>query len=234
MIKSGERRRKEKMLKVVVFDSGFGGELFADLLEEELPILEVIRVIDWRHADQILKSAKTARLAAVEALRPYIGTVDLIVFANHLLTLTSINYFRQKYKNQKFIGFNLKNPDTFVDQKLLILTTSAVAHLLKYHKFIHQLKRQVTTLTVDDWPAKIDDGELSADEIRATISRFTIAKNYNPSGVILACAQLNDIIVDLEKAFPQKVRFHSSFDDTFRDVCKVLRIRGGLRKIVKS
>ena len=222
------------MLKVVVFDSGYGGELFADLLEEELPVLEVIRVIDWRHADQILKSAKTARVAAHEALRPYIGKVDLIVFANHLLSLTSLNYFRQKYKNQKFIGFNLKSPDTFVDRELLILTTTAVTHSLKYHKFIHQLKRHAITLTIDDWPAKIDDGELSIDEIRATISRLTLAKNYEPSGVILACAQLNDVIADLDKAFTKKVKFHSSFNDALRDTCKVLKIRGGLKKIVKS
>lgn len=218
------------MIKVVVFDSGFGGELFADLLEEELPIIEVIRVIDWRHADQLLKNAKTARLAASEALRPYIGKVDLIVFANHLLSLTSLKFFRQKYKNQKFIGFNLKAPDTFIDQELLVLTTTAILRSLKYHKFIHQLKRRVVTLTVDDWPAKIDDGELSVDEIRATIGRFTLANGFEPSGVILACAQLNDIITDLEKVFIKRVKIHSSFNDALRDTCKTLKIRGGLKK----
>ena len=41
------------MLKIVVFDSGFGGELFADIIEEELPVVEVIRVIDWRNAKEL-------------------------------------------------------------------------------------------------------------------------------------------------------------------------------------
>ena len=39
------------MLKVVVFDSGFGGELFADYFEEEMPVVEIVRVIDWRNAE---------------------------------------------------------------------------------------------------------------------------------------------------------------------------------------
>ena len=218
------------MLKVVVFDSGYGGEVFADLLEQELPIIEVVRVIDWRHAEQILKSAKTARLAAAEALRPYIGKVDLIIFANHLLSATSLNYFREKYKNQKFIGLNLKTPDTYIDQDILIITTTALTRSIKYHKFIHQLKRRTTTLKIDSWPAKIDDGELSLDEIRATISKHTLAKNFYPTGVILACAQLEDIKPDLEKAFTNKVKLHSSFDDALRETCHILKIRSNFKK----
>ena len=34
------------MLKIVVFDGGYGGEFFADKLKEELPVVEIIRVID--------------------------------------------------------------------------------------------------------------------------------------------------------------------------------------------
>ena len=55
------------MLKIVVFDSGFGGELFADRLESEIPVVEVIRVIDWRSANQILSSPRGARKAAEKA-----------------------------------------------------------------------------------------------------------------------------------------------------------------------
>ena len=40
------------MLKIVVLDSGFGGELFADKLNDQLSIVEVIRVIDWRNANK--------------------------------------------------------------------------------------------------------------------------------------------------------------------------------------
>ena len=76
------------MLKIVIFDSGYGGEFFADRLEETFPIVEVIRVINWREAEKILMSPRTAREVAEESLRPYIGKVDLIIFAKLLYFLT--------------------------------------------------------------------------------------------------------------------------------------------------
>ena len=98
------------MLKVVVYDGGYGGELFADYLEENLPIVEVIRVIDWRNASAITKSARSARRTAKAALSPYLGQVDLIIFANHLLSITGLRYFRRHYPNQKFLGLHLEPP----------------------------------------------------------------------------------------------------------------------------
>lgn len=218
------------MLKVVIYDSGYGGENFADALEQALPVVEVIRVIDWRNADKILLNSKSARRVAIEALRPYIGNVDLIIFANHLLTLTSLNYFRRKYHNQKFIGLDLKEPTTFVDRDILILTTKAVARTLEYKLFVHGLKRHTSTLTVDSWPAKIDDGELSEDEIKTTITSYMVTKNIQPEEVILACAQFNDIEQELKNVLGKSLIIHDSFNDAIREACKVLKVRGSVKK----
>ena len=72
------------MLKVVIFDSGYGGEFFADYFQDSLPIVDIVRVIDWRNAEEILSKPKAARKITEEDLRPYIGKVDLIILANHL------------------------------------------------------------------------------------------------------------------------------------------------------
>ena len=66
------------MKKIVIFDSGFGGELFADYVEKEVPIVEVIRVIDWRNLDVITKNPKEARSVTEKAISPYIGHSDLV------------------------------------------------------------------------------------------------------------------------------------------------------------
>lgn len=92
------------MIKIVIFDGGYGGEFFADRFEEAIPVVDIIRVIDWRHAEQYLTSAKDSRTLAEEALRPYINKVDLIILANHLLSLSSLKYFQRKFPKQKFIG----------------------------------------------------------------------------------------------------------------------------------
>lgn len=218
------------MLKIVVFDSGFGGELFADELEQELPVVEVIRVIDWRHTAELLKSPRSARRTALQALAPYIGRVDLIIFANHLLSVTSLEHFRRKFKNQKFIGLSLKQPDTFVDRDILILTTKALTRSLSYRKFIHSLDRHVATLALDSWVPKIDDGELLPDEIKAKICSFTLNKKFNPSGVILACSQFNDIKPIIKKALGKNIHIHDSFHDTIIETCRVLKLRSNFKK----
>ena len=188
------------MLKIVVYDSGYGGELFADKLQAELPV-EVIRVIDWRNAETILKSKKLARRTAESALRPYLERVDLVVFANHLLSLTSLKYFQRRYQKQKFIGFKIEKPSTFLKHNVLILTTEALTKTIEYQNYLFHLGRKTKTLTLDDWPAKIDDGELKQEEINETLKLFLARSAFNPGEVVLACSQFNDIYPELKKFF---------------------------------
>ncbi|MBQ3433004.1 hypothetical protein IJG22_01765 [Candidatus Saccharibacteria bacterium] len=220
------------MLKVVVIDSGYGGEFFADRFEDEVNVVDIIRVIDWRHDKQYLTSPKTARNLASTALCLYIGKVDLIILANHLLSSTSLRYFRRKYPEQKFIGLKLKQPDCFAKKNILILTTKALTKTMEYHGFLFALKRhRVKTLVVDDWPSKIDEGELGFSDIEKTIMDFTNKKGVVPDEIILGCSQFEDIKPALKRLFGRKVKIHSSFDDAIREACKLLRIRGSIRKI---
>ena len=218
------------MIKIVVFDSGYGGEFFADRFEEEINVVDIIRVIDWRHADEHLTSPRRSRKLTMEALRPYINKVDLIVLANHLLTITSLKYFTKKYPKQKFVGLNLKTPDTFIDRDTIILTTKAVTKTMEYHGFIFGIKRKIKSLTLDSWPSKIDDGELTFEEIKETLQLFCQKKQLSPQEIILGCSQFEDIRTDLESIFGKRLKIYSSFDDTIREACKMLRIRGGVGK----
>ena len=218
------------MIKIVVFDCGYGGEFFADRFEDEIPVVDIIRVIDWRHAEQYLNSIKDSRVLAEAALRPYINKVDLIILANHLLSITSLKYFRRKYPKQKFVGFSLKTPDTFIQRDTLMITTKAVTRTMEYHGFLFRLKRKIKTITVDTWPLKIDDGELTDEEISETISAFIKKKHIQPEEIILGNAQLEDITSDLRKLFGHNLKIYSSFNDTIREACKLLHIRGGINK----
>lgn len=219
------------MLKVVIFDSGYGGEFFADWLEEEMPVVDITRVIDWRNAKPILESPKKARKITESDIAPYINKADLIIFANHLLTMTSLQYFRSKYKTQKFIGFELAKPDRFIKRKVLILTTKAVSKTIPYHTFLFHLKTKTKTLCLNEWPALIDDGELSDEEIKNTIDTFLQHEKFEPEEIILACSQFQDIKPILAKHFGVKVRIYDSYDNTLRQTCKALRLRGSLKKI---
>lgn len=218
------------MLKVVVFDGGYGGEFFADWLEEEIPVVEITRVIDWRNAAPILTNPREARKIATMALDKYIGKSDLIIFANHLLTTTSLRYFRRKYKNQKFIGFELAEPDRFIKRNVLILTTKAVAKTLAFQNFKYRLKTKTKTLCLDNWPALIDDGELKEEDVVHTIDTFLDHEKFQPEEIILGCSQFQDIKPIIIKHFGKKVRVYDSYNNTLRQACKTLRLRGGVKK----
>lgn len=221
------------MLKIAVFDGGYGGDFFAEWLKEEIPVVEIDRVIDWRNAEPILTSPREARKIATAALDKYINKVDLIVFANHLVTATSLQYFRRKYRNQKFVGFELAKPDRFVKRNVLILTTKALSRTLIYHNFVFHLKTKTKTLCLDDWPALIDDGELTEEDIVRTMHNFIEHENFQPEEIILACSQFQDIKPVLAKHFGKKVRIYDSYDATLRQICKTLRLRGSLKKLKK-
>ena len=219
------------MLKIAVFDSGYGGEIFADRLEQELPIVDVIRVIDWRHAEDIQSSPKCARKCAENALRSYIGKVDLIVFANHLLSVTSLKYFRRKYKKQNFLGLALEPPCSFARKEILILATRAITKTIAYRQYLSQLKSyHVKTMVLESWPIKIDDGELEFSEISEVFQRGVIKRNFKPAEVILACSQFNDIIPDIQQILGKGIKFCDGTRDVFSDIYKALRIRGKGKK----
>jgi glutamate racemase len=199
------------MLKIVVFDNGLGGELFAEKLEFELPIVEIIRVI----GDPNLAIArKDARHSAETALLPYIGKVDLIIFANYLLSATSLSYFRRKYKNQKFIGFQFQSRRIAPQKSTLIITTKATTKNLAYFAFSHRIKAK--TVCVDT--PKI---------LPTTLTNFS---NFSPEQILLLCGDFSRFTPELRKTFGHNVRIVDSFEDTIREACRVLHIRGGTGK----
>ena len=218
------------MLKVIVFDGGYGGEFLADKLAEELPVVDIIRVIDWRNADPILFKPRLARKIAEAALAPYIGRADLIIFGNYLISLTSLGYFQNKYPHQKFIGLQLKQSDSFISRDTLILSTSALTRTPKFLGYVLRTQHRVRTLTLDSWPHEIDEGTLSREQIRATIEEFLAKKKFRPEQIILTCSQFDDIKEDLIAIFGHKVKIYDGFEDTIRSTFKALGIRGGLGK----
>lgn len=213
------------MLKIAIFDSGYGGEEFADRLESELPTTEIIRVIDWRSAEKVLGNPKEARFIAEKALSPYIGKVDLIVIANYLISVTSLRYFRRKYKNQKFVGFTLRPRRIIPDRPTLILTTKAVTRSLAYISFICRFNTR--TICLDSWPALIDDGELTKERLIADLSSATAKiKNFTPKQILLACGQFSELKSEIHAFFGHNVRVVDSFEDTIKAAHRTLGLRG--------
>lgn len=211
------------MVKVVIYDFGMGGELFAEYLERELPVLKVIRVIDWENSDlNSTNHFKTRRLVE-SSLQPYLGRVDLIIIANHFLTQIGLRYLERKYKNQKFIGFHLPTLDTFVNRDTLILTTSAISRSLAYRLYLHKIHRTSFTIALDDWPTLIDDAAIESDAIDKIIAGAREQKNFHPKEFII----INSHFAFFDPYFRQhKMKVHTSYYEALNEVYTKLKIRG--------
>ncbi len=211
--------------KVVVFDNGYGGELFADYIEEEVPIVEVIRVIDWLGSANFYKSSYQARSEALSSLRPYVGRVDLIVVANHLVSETSLKFLQRKYPNQKFSGFTMEKPRTSKAERALILTTKASRSTLEYHAIRRRLKLKTREFECDHWAKLIDEGKITKEVIKEDLAKFA---DFKPQLIIIGCAQLVEIKPILRKIYGPTVSISDGYKTALKTVCKELGFRGGL------
>jgi glutamate racemase len=206
--------------KVVVFDSGFGGELFANYIEKELPVVEVIRVIDWRNLDIITKKPKETKNVTEQAIRPYIGHVDLIIFANYLVTFMDLKYFQREYPSQKFMGFAMPQVKS---RKALILTSKALHKSHAFKKYVRGLRANTRTIDCDSWIPLIDDAELTEDHVRKDLLKLN---GFLPQTVALAYTNFVDIKPMLFKIFGPMINISDGYRDTLHNVCQELGLRG--------
>ncbi len=214
------------MLKVVVFDCGWGGESFANYLESELPIVEVVRVIDWRHAPYNKLGVEDVLKYTEGALLPYIGTVDVIILASYEATISSLEYLKGKYPKQKFLGANLEILSEDSGVKFLVLTTSFVANSKFYSSRKEELvDKSFYELICDDWPQLIDDGELTKEMIKQKLLNY---RDMYSDAVVLGCTQFSDVRDDLADAISWKQgRIIDEFALLLKNLCHLLGLRGG-------
>lgn len=214
------------MLKVAVFDSGWGGEAFANYLEMELPIVEVIRIIDWRHAPYNKLTVEKVLEYTEKALRPYVGTVDIIVLASYEATISSLEYLRGKYPKQKFLGVDFEIFREDGGTKFLVLTTNFVAK----SRFYLSCKESLTEanfleIACDDWPQLIDDGELTKPMIEQKLAGY---KDIYCDAVVLGCTQFSDVRDDISNTISWKQgRVVDEFALVLKNLCHMLGLRGG-------
>lgn len=210
--------------KIVVFDNGFGGELFADYVEKEIPILDVVRVIDWRNSSAFYKNPKDAREKTIESLRPYINHSDLIVISNCLVSTTSLKYLQKKFPHQKFSGFSFEKPTTR-KKRVLILSTESLFGTLSYRFFkASPCGLKTREFACDEWAKMIDEGEYMEEKVQKDLEQF---KNFKPQQIYLNCSHLADVKPIIRKIYGPTVSIVDGYKPTLGKICHELKLRGG-------
>lgn len=207
------------MTKIAVFDTGFGGELFAKHIEDEFPLFDVIRVIDWDHEANKLKKYDYIKTK----IKPYVGRVDGIVIADQYYSITCLDYLRKEFGKQKFSGFPLKIPNKQNLKKVLIITTKNVHKTTDFIKYAWKIKAKVSVVECDEWNKLVDDGEYYTNKVYADLEKYDKSR---PSAIILADSHLMEIKPFLRKIFGPTIAIFDGYDAALNELCGELRIRG--------
>lgn len=210
------------MREVVVFDSGWGGKLFADYLEEELKIVEVVRVIDWEKGAYSQYSESEIRVLTEAALMSYIGRVEVIVLASYSITVAALEYLREKYPEQKFVGFDLRLSRmlkrTAMNKKVMVLATEMVRESLEYGVERQRLGRfEVVEPDCEKWVKWVDKGGPPEEGMRRMLD-----ETGKVDVVLLYETNFFEMKDVLERIYGWQVRVLDDFGGAYRATCAAL------------
>lgn len=174
-------------MKIVIFDTGTGGELFSQYFSNLHPKAEIVTVIDRENSPYGGKSKEDIFKLTNKAVQKYIGKVDVIVLACNTATAVAIDEFREKYPEQVFIGFEpmLKTASKLTKTgKVMVLATNATMKSDRYKA----LKLRFSEIDViepncDSWAKLIDNGTFTQKEAKNALNEQLDGVDV----IILAC-----------------------------------------------
>ena len=177
------------MNKIIVFDTGTGGKIFAEYFRQEIQGAEIIEVIDSANAPYGSRTPSEILTLTEQTLKPYINTSALIAIACNTATAYALSYLRTKYPDQLFVGAEpAVKPAVRLTKngKALILATPATVNSAHYQNLKTKHAKHVTLYEPNcaDWAQKIDDGTLTKGDIIATLDPY---RPFSPDTIILAC-----------------------------------------------
>lgn len=213
------------MLKIVVFDSGWGGELIADYIEEELAVVEVIRVIDWQNAPYANKNQQEILRKVEASLLSYIGRADLIVLGGFVFRFL-IDVLAKRYPEQKFVTVDLKPMSISLraTHRVMILADQKLKDTDFYYKIRQSLAMfDVVEPMCNHWTEMIDEGTMTKTILRKELQPF-IDKRIDT--VLILNTHFWDIEEDLEDVLGYQVRIIDQREALKKNICMALEFEG--------
>lgn len=187
-------------MKIGVFDSGIGGEAIAQALGEYFPDADIATVNDRAHLPYGDKSPLEIRRLTNTAIQPLLGR-DVVVIACNSATTAAIDWLRNTYPDQKFIGIEpmIKPAASLTRSGVIgVCATPATLYSASYRQMIEQHASHLTVLEPDcsSWAQMIEQRTTNQTEIRQTLDALT---GRGADVIVLGCTHyhwIKDLIVD--------------------------------------
>lgn len=239
------------MLKVVVFDSGCGGDIVADYLADELGIVEIVRATSVNLSLEDGSLSDICRFSKA-CLRTYAGKVDLIVLGGYVVSL-ALEFLRREYPDQKFVSvginyYRILHSRAFPDQ-VAIMADKALFEAVVRKEVCQELP--YSTLILPDcsgWDNLIDEGRMSTEVLRSDLGPYFALRPdlrhsllpppgaphsapgepelFKPDVVLLLNTHFWLIKPNLEELFGYRVRVLDFRQKLLHDTCRALGLLG--------
>ena len=186
-------------MKVGVFDSGIGGEAIADSLKMSFPLAQIQVISDRQNLPYGDKSHHQLRLLTDAAIQPLLGN-DAIIIACNSATTAAIEWLREKYPRQKFIGIEpMIKPAAKLSKNQIIgvCATPATLASLSYQRLVLRYGADLTIIEPDcsSWAQMIENHAINEHQIRQTIDEMT---KRGADVIVLGCTHyhwIKDFII---------------------------------------
>lgn len=170
------------MKRILVFDFGVGGEYVADYIEQELCVVEVVRLIDWQNSecDQIFP-AEIRRLVE-RKVQPYIGRFDLIVLGGYVSSLALFS-LQEAFPEQAFVGMGVDCPElsrvASRTGRVIALMNPTLNESLWHDDFLREMfDIDVITPNCGGWEQMINENSMTPDILRADLAEIIDPNHY--------------------------------------------------------
>lgn len=162
-------------MKIGVFDSGIGGEVIAKELGASFPEAIITTVDDTKNVPYGDKTPREVIELTNLAIQPLLkASSDIIVIACNTATALAIEYLRQRYPGQKFIGIEPMIKAAAAQTKNRIVIVCATPATLNSPRYRQLIKRFAPSLRIIEpdcsaWAPMIQLDRINQRHIRQTI-----------------------------------------------------------------
>lgn len=188
-------------MKIGVFDSGIGGKAVAELLSQAFPDAQIDYVHDSEHMPYGNRSAEDVRQLTDTAIQPLLGS-DVIVIACNTATALAIDWLRDRYPDQLFIGLEpMIKPAAALTRSGIITVCATPATLAseRYHSLKGTYAADITILEPDcsDWARMIEHKSIDDQKI---INMVRASAEQHADVIVLACTHYHWIREQIEQS----------------------------------
>jgi glutamate racemase len=187
-------------MKNGVLDSGIGGEAVAQALQRRFPDATITSVNDKENVPYGDKSHEEIRALTDAAIELLLGN-DVIVIACNSATASAIEWLRERYPTQLFIGLEPMIKPAAVATKSNVIAVCATPATLtseRYRTLKDTYAQDVTVLEPDcsTWAKMIEDNTVNERQIADQITQLIDQK---ADVIVLGCTHYHWIKDDILK-----------------------------------